>query len=85
LNFIQADITNKMAHQDWIRFVNNKGVCKCSGKIWLESKLVKVQYFYFTLPLQFYTRRKIIVENVLQYDNEKIVMGENLKNIICRR
>jgi hypothetical protein len=51
------------------------------GKIWLESEVGKVQYFYFTLPFSS-TRRKIIIENVLM--TKKIVMGENLKNIICR-
>jgi CheY-like chemotaxis protein len=78
--FIQADITNKMAHQGagLGLSITKAYVEMLGGEIWLESEVGKGSVFYFTLPYNGEPEEKITVENILQYENTDNY-GKNLK------
>jgi signal transduction histidine kinase/CheY-like chemotaxis protein len=78
--FIQADITNKMAHQGagLGLSITKAYVEMLGGKIWLESEVGKGSIFYFTLPYNSTPEEKIVIDNVLQYYSADSY-GENLK------
>jgi signal transduction histidine kinase/CheY-like chemotaxis protein len=78
--FIQADITNKMAHQGagLGLSITKAYVEMLGGEIWLESEVGKGSVFYFTLPYNGEPEEKITVENILQYENTDNY-GKNIK------
>jgi signal transduction histidine kinase len=78
--FIQADITNKMAHHGagLGLSITKAYVEMLGGKIRLESKVGKGSIFYFTLPYNAKPAEKIAIENVLQIDSRH-GYGKNLK------
>ncbi|EIA08346.1 ATP-binding protein [Flavobacterium frigoris] len=78
--FIQADITNKMAHQGagLGLSITKAYVEMLGGKIWVESEVGIGSIFYFTLPYDFRDEEKIVTKDVLQCDTNSLY-GKNLK------